>query len=114
MALQGLVFLIPGLVSIGFTQSTWLLYLGLFFLAVGSSMVIPCLTSLVSLYTPAEYQGKSVGIFRSLGALARVIGPIAASLLYWKQGSASPYFIGAAFIIIPLLMIARLPKPEEN
>lgn len=114
MALQGLVFLIPGLIAIGFTQSSWLLYLGLFFLAVGSSMVIPCLTSLVSLYTPSEYQGKSVGIFRSLGALARVLGPIIASLLYWKQGSAYPYFIGAAFILIPLLMVARLPNPEES
>lgn len=112
MALQGLVFLAPGLVAIGFAQSSFLLYVGLFFLAVGSSMVIPCLTSLVSLYTPAEYQGRSVGIFRSLGALARVIGPILASLLYWKMGSSSPYFIGAIFLIIPLVMISRLPKVE--
>ncbi len=114
MALQGLVFLVPGLISIGFAKGSGLLYLGLFFLAVGSSMVIPCLTSLVSLYTPSEYQGRSVGIFRSLGALARVIGPILASILYWKQGSSAPYFIGAVFLIIPLLMIARLPKPESG
>jgi len=114
MALQGLVFLVPGLVSIGFASSSWLLYFGLFFLAVGSSMVIPCLTSLVSLYTPAQYQGKSVGIFRSLGALARVIGPILASILYWRMGSSSPYFFGAIFLIIPLLMVARLPEPSKE
>lgn len=114
MALQGLVFLVPGLISIGFAQSSWLLYLGLFFLAVGSSMVIPCLTSLVSLYTPSQYQGKSVGIFRSLGALARVIGPIIASIVYWQKGSAAPYFIGAAFLIIPLLMVSRLPEPSKD
>lgn len=112
MALQGIVCLVPGLVSIGFATSSFLLYVGLFFLAVGSSMIIPCLTSLVSLYTPSQYQGRSVGIFRSLGALARVIGPILASLLYWKQGSSSPYFIGAIFLIIPLLMVARLPDPK--
>jgi len=112
--LQGLVFLVPGLILIGITKSSVLLYLGLFFLAVGSSMVIPCLTSLVSLYTPPEYQGRSVGIFRSLGALARVIGPIVASLLYWQYGSGYPYFIGAAFLIIPLLMVSRLPRPEIN
>ena len=114
MTLQGLVFLVPGLILIGITKSSVLLYLGLFFLAVGSSMVIPCLTSLVSLYTPPEYQGRSVGIFRSLGALARVIGPIVASLLYWQYGSGYPYFIGAAFLIIPLLMVSRLPRPEIN
>lgn len=113
MALQGLVFLIPGLIAIGLTHSTWLLYLGLFFLAVGSSLTTPTLTSLVSLYTPSQDQGKSVGIFRSLGALARVIGPIIASLLYWKTGSSAPYFIGAAFLVLPMLMVARLPKPSE-
>jgi ferrochelatase len=113
MALQGLVFLVPGLVSIGFAQSSWLLYFGLFFLAVGSSMVIPCLTTLVSLYTPQEYQGRSVGIFRSLGALARVIGPIIASILYWQKGASAPYFLGAVFLIIPLVLVSRLPKPEE-
>lgn len=113
MALQGLIFLVPGLVAIGFAHSTWLLYLGLFFLAVGSSMATPCLTTLVSLYTPSQDQGRSVGIFRSLGALARVIGPILASLLYWKSGSSSPYFIGAAFLIIPMLLVAKLPKPSE-
>ena len=115
MALQGLIFLIPGLIAIGLTQATWSLYLGLFFLAVGSSMVIPCLTSLVSLYTPPEYQGHSIGIFRSLGALARVIGPIGASLLYWKMGSSTPYFLGALFLIIPILMVGKLPQPiKEN
>jgi MFS family permease len=113
MALQGLVFLVPGLVSIGFAQSSWRLYFGLFFLAVGSSMVIPCLTTLVSLYTPQEYQGRSVGIFRSLGALARVIGPIIASILYWQKGASAPYFLGAVFLIIPLVLVSRLPKPEE-
>ncbi len=113
MALQGLVFLVPGLVAIGFAFSSWMLYLGLFFLAVGSSMTTPCLTSLVSLYTPSEDQGKSVGIFRSLGALARVIGPIIASLLYWKTGASAPYFIGAVFLILPMLLVAKLPKPSE-
>ncbi|GAB4016198.1 MAG: hypothetical protein Fur0010_15810 [Bdellovibrio sp.] len=112
MALQGLVFVIPGLLSIAYAQSIFLLYVGLFFLSVGSSMAIPTLTSLVSLYTPPEYQGKSVGIFRSLGALARVVGPLVAAVIYWRYGASSPYLIGSVFLIIPILMISRLPKVE--
>lgn len=114
MAVMGLISIIPGLLLISKASGSGLLYFGLFFLAVGSSMAIPCLTSLVSLYTPSQYQGKSIGIFRSLGALARVVGPIIASLVYWRMGSAYPYLLGAAFLIIPILMIAMLPKqPEE-
>jgi len=112
MAKQGLMTLIPGLLIIAYAESSLALYAGLFFLAVGSSMVIPCLTSLVSLYSPANAQGRSVGVFRSLGALSRVIGPILASLIYWRFGSHYPYLLGAAFLLIPIMMVVKLPKPE--
>ena len=75
---------------------------------------IPCLTSLVSLYTPGEYQGRSIGIFRSLGALARLIGPILASLIYWKWGASWAYWLGSLSLVIPVLMLLKLPKPLIN
>ncbi len=114
MAIMGLITLIPGLVLIGLTQSMGLLYLGLFFLSVGSAMAIPCLTALASLYAPAQVQGQALGNFRSLGALARVLGPILASLIYWQSGSGAPYFIGAAFLVLPILMAWALPVPQSG
>ena len=114
MSLQGMVLLIPGLIAIGMAQNGYILYLGLALLAIGSSMVIPCLTSLVSIYTPSEYQGRSIGIFRSLGALARVIGPILASITYWRYGSSVPYIAGALLLIIPFIMISSLQPPLKK
>lgn len=114
MAVQGLIAIIPGLILIGLAASSFMIYAGLFFLAVGSSLVIPCLTSLVSMYAPAQSQGHVIGVFRSLGALARVFGPIAASLVYWKFNSAAPYFLGSLFLLIPIYMVAKLPKPSEE
>lgn len=114
MALQGLVLLIPGLMCISVASNSYLLYLGLFFLAIGSSMAIPCLTSLVSLYSPVAEQGRSIGIFRSLGALARVVGPVVASILYWRYGSKVPYIIGALFLILPIIIVLKLPKVAKD
>ena len=115
MSLIGMIALIPGLLLISNAYTSGMLYAGLFFLAVGSSMIMPCLTSLVTLYTPSEEQGRSVGIFRSMGALARVVGPIMASILYYKYGAAAPYLFGSAFLILPIMMISRLPaKPPEH
>jgi ferrochelatase len=108
MTLMGLSLLIPGLVIIGISNSVFMLYLGLFFLAAGSAMVIPCMTTLVSLYTPAEQQGHALGIFRSLGALGRLIGPLSGSLLYWRLGSLWAYLVGAGLIFLPLLGIMKL------
>ncbi len=113
MSLIGLGFVFPGLIIIGYAKSIMILYGGLFFLSVGSAMAIPCLTALVSLYSPSERQGGILGVFRSLGALGRVLGPLAASFLYWRFSSAHPYFVGAAFILIPLGLVALLPKRVE-
>lgn len=114
MAFQGLVILAPGLVLLAIADAGWLLYGGLFFLAMGSAMVIPCLTSLVSLYSPAQIQGQSLGIFRSLGALGRVAGPIYASLMYWKFGAAVTYVFGAIAVLIPAMLVKTLPEPAKG
>ena len=112
MAMKGLMTVIPGLVIIAYTYNSVMLYLGLFFLAVGSAMAIPTLTSLVSIFTPSESQGRSLGIFRSLGSLGRVIGPIVASLIYWRFGATIPYFLGAISIAIPLIILAKVEQKE--
>lgn len=114
MAMQGLICIIPGLAIIAFMNNSWLLYLGLFFLAVGSAMVIPTLTSLVSLFSPAAEQGRSIGIFRSLGSLGRVIGPIVASIIYWKLGSTIPYLLGAIFMVFPIIVLAKVSNQKEQ
>ena len=114
MAFRGLIFLMPGLALLGFAQGNLLLYLGLFFMAVGSAQVIPCLTTLASQYAPPEEQGRVTGVFRSLGALARALGPIVACFLYWKVGSLSFYLVGTAFIVLPLILVRSLPAPPER
>ncbi len=114
MVTRGLITLIPGLLIIAFAHNSYLLYLGLFFLAVGSSMTIPCLTSLVSMYTPAQNQGKAIGIFRSLGALARVVGPIMAAIIYWKSGAKYPYLLGSLILILPIILVFKLPPVPRD
>lgn len=113
MAFHGLLAIVPGLVILAYAHSGWLLYGGLFFLSVGSAMIIPCLTSLVSFYTPKEIQGQGLGVFRSLGSLGRVLGPIYASLVYWKFGSVTAYLIGAALILFPAALVKLLPEPPK-
>ncbi len=117
MAQHGLVTLIPGLLLLalaGYTQMNSILYSGLFLLAVGAAQAIPCLTALVSMYTPSHAQGSTLGIFRSLGALSRALGPLFACLLYWRLGASTAYVIGAAFILVPLLIARRFPEIAEH
>jgi MFS family permease len=77
-------------------------------------MAIPCLTSLLSFYSPRHMQGQSLGIFRSLGSLGRVIGPIYASLVYWKFGSITAYLTGAILVFLPAMIVSKLPEPPKS
>lgn len=113
MALHGLICCYPGLILIGLAQSTPMLYAGLFFMAVGGAQVLPCLTALASVYAPASEQGRILGIFRSLGALARAIGPLVACVMYWRLGATMAYHWGAFFLTLPLLLLLTLPAQTE-
>lgn len=113
MAIGGIITLVPGLLLIAAAYSSSMLYGGLFFLAAGSAMIMPCLTTLITFYTPKEEQGRSVGIFRSMGALARVLGPILAAIAYYKYGAWSPYVFGAIFLSLPTFLLSRLPAVSE-
>jgi MFS family permease len=110
VAMVGLVFIIPGLALLAYTHSLITLMLGLFFLASGAAMSIPTLISLISLFASEREQGHVLGIFRSLGALGRIIGPLWASLVFWRWGSTTSYIIGAVVLILPILVLSKIPK----
>jgi len=110
----GLAMVLPGLVIVGAATSTVPFYCGLALLAIGSALVSPCLSALVSLYTPADRQGEVLGVFRSLGALSRAIAPIIAGLVFWKLGSQWPYYGSAVVMLAPLVLSTRLPQPQAS
>ena len=109
----GMAVTIPALVIVGLAQSVLLLYVGLGLLAAGSAAVMPSLSALVSRYCPSERQGMAMGIFRSMGSLARALGPILGGVVYWKLGDQVPYPLAAAIIVVPLLIARGLPQPTE-
>jgi MFS family permease len=109
LAVAGLALLIPGFLAVGLSSSQTALYLGLFLLASGSAIAFPTLSALVSLYAPDRDQGLALGVFRSMGALSRAIGPVLGGLAYWSAGGTAPYLAGAALLVVPLLLATRLP-----
>nr|XP_054765843.1 major facilitator superfamily domain-containing protein 10-like [Lytechinus pictus] len=79
VALTGMLILIPAFVIIAFASGSFLYYLGLALFSIASGTVVPCMTTIVTIYGPEDQKGTIMGIFRSLGALSRAFGPAAAS-----------------------------------
>ena len=90
-----------------------LFYLGLGLISFGTGLILPSLSSMVSLYSDSSEQGRNLGILRSAGSLARVIGPITAALLYFHFGSHFWVYVGGALLMLPAIWVIRgLPDPE--
>eukprot|EP00093_Oithona_nana_P005982 05982.XXX_126793_124899_1 [CDS] Oithona nana genome sequencing. len=105
MVLRGLLLIVPSFAFVGFAQNLPTLYFGLALYALSTSVVVPCMTTLVSHYGNVSQKGIVMGVYRSLGALGRAMGPIAASILYWMTGPEVCYSIGGLGLIIPYLML---------
>ena len=114
MSIHGLICIIPGIVIIGIAQSVWMLSIGLLLTTIGSAQVRPCMSALVSLYTPAHEQGRILGVFRSLEGLTRAISPLLACLLYWNLGAQNAYAIAAIVVACALGLAFTLPSPNYS
>jgi MFS family permease len=110
---SGLGFTAVGFLVIGYASQPWMLYVGVALLALGSGLVNPSTTGLISLYAGADEQGRVLGIFRSLSALARAFTPVLAGIVFWRFGSTSVFVAGAVLTVAALALSAKLPKPVK-
>lgn len=94
-------FLIMGLGMLGapFAPDTLIFVVCLLAVATGMGISSPCLSSLASKGAPASRRGAVMGIYQSGSALARVIGPPVAGLLYDRAGPGSPLLVSAGLTL---------------
>lgn len=67
----------------------------LLLVAAGFGFVGPSVTGWVSRATPADDQGRALGLLQSAGAIARIAGPPAAGAIYQAAGSRAPFVVAA-------------------
>jgi len=89
------------------------MYAGLAFIATGSGLVNPSTSGLISLYTSQEEQGRVLGIFRSLGSLARAFTPVLAGAVFFICGSRSVFVGAAALTLVALGLSTGLARPAR-
>lgn len=83
------------------------LFVSLFFLAFGSALVNPGLSSFASLESGKGDLGRSLGLFRSFGSLGRAVSPIAFSLLYFQKGPSFAFFVSLVLLIVFTILLGK-------
>jgi MFS family permease len=104
-----------GLVLVPSIWRVPLLYVVAFFIAIGTGLCYPSLTSLVTKSSPPSEHGSMLGIATAIGSLARFVGPIAIGFLYDLAQARGAFYSGAALTgaaFLVSLAMRRMPLLE--
>jgi DHA1 family tetracycline resistance protein-like MFS transporter len=81
--------------------------------AFGQSIAWPNVSALISRNVSWEHQGQFLGLNNATGALARVVGPLCAGLIFSNAGVDVP-FIVAGLAVVPAIFLARSARVREG
>lgn len=102
----GLVVQGTGLVFAGLGGSVVAIVIAGTCVACGNGLVSPSTSAIVSRVSTAEDQGLNLGIVQSASALARIIGPAVAGVLFEHVAHGAPMLLGAAIVALVAIFVA--------
>ena len=111
LAITGIFLMGVGLfvTTLAYTVFAMILVVPLY--ALGSALTNPTMSALISKSVNDTKQGMTMGVSQGLGALGRVLGPLAGTGLFQLISPAAPYHIGAAILGIAWIACwIRLPR----
>jgi DHA1 family tetracycline resistance protein-like MFS transporter len=107
---NGLVLVSIGLLFLGAAVIWPTMIVALLFMVVGAGISNPSLTALVADSAHEDRRGEALGIQQSASALARVIGPPLAGLVFDHVGIGAPFTFGALIYVLAIGIAFRKLK----
>jgi MFS transporter, DHA1 family, tetracycline resistance protein len=105
MFIAGVLFSMIGLIFAGAAHSVTLFALALVPLAFGMGFGHPTVSSLVSRTGRGDEQGRLQGAASAVESLGRTIGPVWGNASLQRYGEATPFYSGAAFLVLAVLFV---------
>jgi predicted MFS family arabinose efflux permease len=111
----GLVSLVAGFTLQTVAPSVPAFYLAITLIPVGTALLFPATTSLVSRFADRHEIGATMGVQQAFGGMARLVGPLWAGAAFQYLGPASPFWLSSALAAATLFFAAGLrpPRPAE-
>lgn len=111
----GSYFLVIGFIVLTIYPKLYNIFFALTLVSIGSAFINPGLSSLTSLCSPTNEQGKNLGILRSFGALARAISPIIFAFIYFTFEPTTTFILSTFLCgLVSILLYIMKQKRKEN
>lgn len=88
--------------------------LAILMVPVGTALLFPATTSLVSHRSPDEQTGLYLGVQQSFGGVARMLGPLWAGAAFQHLGIAIPFYLCAGLMVAVRLFATVVQEEPED
>ncbi len=109
----GAAILGVGLLLYPLTPGVWWLIVVIPFIPVGTALLFPASTSLLSSATDPADLGTIMGVAQTFAGVARIIAPLLGGVAFQRLGIEAP-FVLAGLTMLAVAMVARrvMPRPD--
>lgn len=106
----GTLALILGFIGYPLAPSVWILAAILPLIPIGTALLFPATTALLSRSTDKADYGLTMGVAQTFAGISRLIAPLMSTALFEHVSRSSPFFFAAAIVCIGSLLAGRLPS----
>jgi MFS family permease len=103
----GALSLAAGLATIPLAPSLPLLAVAALFVPVGTALLFPAITALISHRSPRSETGQTLGVQQGFGGVSRMLGPLWAGAVF-EIGIRYPFWLAAALMLGVSVLTRRL------
>jgi multidrug resistance protein len=100
----GTVLLVLGLALYPLPRDLWTLALVIPMVPIGTALLFPAATSLMSRHSEPGELGTTMGVAQTFAGLARVAAPILATITFQRLGHGWPFYVAAGYVALVGIM----------
>jgi MFS family permease len=106
----GIMALTAGLLAIPIPHRLWGFALAMLLIPIGTALLFPATSSLISRFAPRTEVGQTLGLQQSFGAVARMLGPVWAGALFDHVSLSAPFWTASALMASTTLFLAPVER----
>jgi MFS family permease len=111
----GAATLVAGLVAYPLAPSLWSLAVIIPLVPIGTSLLFPATTAMMSRHSEKSELGTTMGIAQTFAGISRVTGPLLSTTLFQKVSHGTPFYFAATFVgLVSLLAIQVESRPAPE
>lgn len=112
---MGTLLLVLGLVLYPAPRSLWTLAAVIPLVPIGTALLFPSTTSLMSRHSDPRELGATMGVAQTFAGLARVVAPLLATMAFQRLGHGWPFYLaGACVAVVGILALGVEASPSVS